>query len=81
MWEKIINWLNCIACINVVTPRRAILACIMAIRTCDKNGDGELNIKELISNLKEAFKALIFTPDMTVEEIHKALDEILQPSK
>lgn len=77
MWEKIINWLNKIALINVVTPRRAVTAFIVSMKNADIDDNGELNIRELLRNMKQTFKALIFTPDMTDEEIHNALDEIL----
>ena len=77
MWNKIIKWINKIALINVVTPRRALQAYLLALCEADIDGNGELNIKELVSATKQKCKFLIFSDDMTSDELHKLVDEIL----
>jgi len=81
MFERITLWLNRIACINIVSPRRAMSAFILAMNGVDINKDGELNAKELLKFMKRAFKELVYAPEQTDEELHAALTEILKLSK
>lgn len=66
-----------LALINVVTPRRALTAYLEALSEADLDGNGELNGKELIKATKVKFRNLIFSKDLTNEEIHKLIDKIL----
>ena len=78
MWSKIINWANTVALINIVSPRRASTAYVKALYEADKDGNGELSIKELLKTTKDNFKYLMFMDGMTNDEIHKMIDEILE---
>ena len=77
MWEKIIELINRLALINVVSPRRALTAYLEALSEADLDGNGELNGKELMKATKAKFKNLIFSKDLTDEELHKLIDKIL----
>ena len=77
MFEKIMAWINKIALINIVTPRRALYAYLKALRTADLDGNGELNAKEVIKSTKTRLKELVFSNDATDEEIHELVDKIL----
>ena len=78
MWNRLIKWFNKIALINVVKPRRALTAYLLALREADLDGNGELNIKELIAATKNKFKLLIFSEDLTDDEIYAVIREILK---
>lgn len=77
MFEKLVEWINVIALINIVTPRRALTAYLLALSEADYDGNGELNVKELYRATKKKFKNLIFSKDLTDDEIHNLVDKIL----
>lgn len=81
MWETIISWINKISLINVVKPRRALTAYIIALKNADVDGNGELNIRELLRNTLITCKEMIFSADMTDEEIHEAITELLKKAE
>lgn len=77
MWEKIVAFFSGLSYVDIVSPRRALLSYIKAIMVSDVDGNGELNTRELIKLTKTNFKNLVFADDMTDEEIHQAVDKIL----
>ena len=81
MWDWIVKWINKIALINVVTPRRALESYLKAMLVCDTDGNGELSVKEIAKGAITNFKELIFAPEMEPEEIHKLVDAIISKEK
>ena len=70
-------WANKIALINVVSPRRALQAYLLSLREADLDGNGELNVKEILKSTRKKCEFLIYSEDLSNEQLHKLLDEII----
>ena len=81
MFERIIEWFNKIALINIVSPRRALTAYLLALSEADIDGNGELNIREILKSTKNKLIYLAFSPCLTDHEILDLTKEILDKEK